>query len=472
MIATAAHDHEHAIAACMATNPHHALRTMRRHGLDASAWTDPGLRKLVATLSVMPPDVTVEAYLVRHGRELDDLAFNLRSEARPATLDWHCEQLAAQARQRKMRERIAMAASMAEEDPEKAIRDIADYARDMDRDDGRALVNALAYLQTDAPAADPIVVGLFDRGDKIAVIGSSKSRKTFFSLQLAVSCASGSALFGNAVQLPRRVLLIQFEVKAAHFHRRARMMLNALDIDPAKIEDRLTVYNARGHTVNHADIVRLVNAHRADLVILDPLYKLLQGDENSAEDVKPILSMFDRISESTGAAVMFVHHNAKGHAGDRQTRDRGAGSGVIARDFDTAIYITDHADGEDRFVLETICRNYPPRPAITVEWDYDHDKGGGCFKERADVKAEVRTQANAAKTSANTLNMDEFEAWVARHKTFGAARDLKKQAEIDGYKWARAAIEQAISKAVEARWLVAKDGPRGSKILSYVQGGK
>jgi RecA-family ATPase len=38
------------------------------------------------------------------------------------------------------------------------------------------------------------------------------------------------------------------------------------------------------------------------VVILDPLYKLLEGDENSAQDMKPLLAGFDRLAETTGAA--------------------------------------------------------------------------------------------------------------------------------------------------------------------------
>jgi putative DNA primase/helicase len=44
-------------------------------------------------------------------------------------------------------------------------------------------VNAARWITTTPPPVDAIIEGLFDRGDKVPIIGSSKARKTFFALQ-------------------------------------------------------------------------------------------------------------------------------------------------------------------------------------------------------------------------------------------------------------------------------------------------
>lgn len=53
-----------------------------------------------------------------------------------------------------------------------------------------AVVNGDSLACTEPPPQQPILDGLFDRGDKVVIIGSSKSRKTFFALQLALQLAA------------------------------------------------------------------------------------------------------------------------------------------------------------------------------------------------------------------------------------------------------------------------------------------
>ena len=90
----------------------------------------------------------------------------------------------------------------------------------------------------------------------------------------------------------------------------------------------------RGADFSPEQITPIVKRVGAELVVIDPLYKLVNGDENSAQDMK---AYFDRVMRETGAALLYVHHDAKGSAGDRNIRDRGAGSGVLARDYDAAL---------------------------------------------------------------------------------------------------------------------------------------
>jgi hypothetical protein len=123
------------------------------------------------------------------------------------------------------------------------------------------------------------------------------------------------------------------------------------------------------------------------VIIFDPLYKLVTGDENNAADMKPILSAFDRLAESSGAAVMYVHHDPKGHAGDRNIRDRGAGSNVLGRDYDCCITLTPHRDDPEAIVIEVLLRNYKPQQSFAIGWC------DGTFRT-ADLPAIAATSSN------------------------------------------------------------------------------
>lgn len=191
-----------------------------------------------------------------------------------------------------------------------------------------------------------------------------------------------------AIHSPVRVLYLNLEIKGANIHGRINRMCKALGVKPEAIQGNLIVMNLRGREVTEAHILALARRFRPEVIVIDPLYKMLTGDENQAADMKPILAMFDRITEQTNAVVVYVHHNPKGRAGDRDTRDRGAGSGVLARDFDSAIYLTDHANGPNRLVVSTIARNYPSTAPFTVAWDE------GRFVETDEPPVELTT-ANA-----------------------------------------------------------------------------
>lgn len=270
------------------------------------------------------------------------------------------------------------------------------------------LTDAATWISESPPPTEPVLLDTFDVGDKIPIIGSSKSRKSFFLLQLALMLASGRDFLFWRTAKQHRVLLIQLEVKEAHYWRRVHNLARAMGVTPEMIGDRLHVASWRGHEIKPGQIRALARRHHAQVIMLDPLYKLVPGDENLAVDMKPVLAEFDQLAEETGAAVLYVHHNPKGRAGDRDARDRGAGSGVIARDFDAAIYLTDHKE-DGLLVCETLLRNYAPQEPFTLEWD------NGRFVSRDDIEAVVRTSKNhkAAGRTGPTPTDDDALAVVA-----------------------------------------------------------
>jgi hypothetical protein len=263
------------------------------------------------------------------------------------------------------------------------------------------VVDASIYARDDAPPVDAILEDMFDTGDKFVLIGSSKARKTFFLLMLALSLSAGLERFLQwVIPKRRRVLVIQFEIKTAHYHRRVNRACKAMSLAPEAIADWLFIVNARGVAITLDQIGAIARQKRAEVVILDPLYKLLEGDENSAQDMKPLLAGFDRLAETTGAAIVYAHHNGKGFAGDRDARDRGAGSGVLARDFDAAAYLTDHAADDDLLVLSTLLRNYPRSEPVSIAWE------DGQFVLSASAPIE-RTSRNRQTSATRKVGIEE-----------------------------------------------------------------
>lgn len=252
-----------------------------------------------------------------------------------------------------------------------------------------AAVDAGEWHDADVEAPAQIIGDTLDAGAKGLIVGPSKCRKSFFALQTALSVAAGRNLLGMRIAAPHRVLLWQAEVPAAHYHRRLVHMMQSMGITPADLGARLSIIHGRGFrfgTMHGPELVRTVKQHRSGILLLDPAYRFLSGNESDPETVGAFLRMLDAVAE-TGCAVLTVHHTAKGHAGDRQTVDRASGSGYWARDFDCQLALTPHRDDE-LVVLETICRSYAPRQAVTLVFSE-----AGLF-EVSSVAPVVRTSQN------------------------------------------------------------------------------
>ncbi len=221
------------------------------------------------------------------------------------------------------------------------------------------------------PAPDPIVANLFERGDKIELIGPSKVRKSWFGIGLAAHVAAGRPFCGWPVPKPRRVVYINLEIKTDWIARRLQS-LSSYGLGPDEIGDRLKIVNARGKGGEIRTFLASLPARMPiDLIVVDPRYKLMEGDEddNNAADLRALLEAFDHAA-GNGPAILVVTHDGKGDAGARDIRDRGAGSSIASRDCDARIVLTPHvADPDNMLTVATLARNYPPTPSFSVVFD-------------------------------------------------------------------------------------------------------
>ena len=116
---------------------------------------------------------------------------------------------------------------------------------------------------------------------------------------------------------------------------------SALGIPP-KHYSFIDRWNLRGRTMpldklSPRLIRRCAAAGGYSLIILDPAYKVLTGDENSAAEMSEFCRHLDRIARDCNATLVFCHHHSKGAQGGKRSMDRASGSGVFARDPDALI---------------------------------------------------------------------------------------------------------------------------------------
>lgn len=207
----------------------------------------------------------------------------------------------------------------------------------------------LERLARNEPLSEPVIgteeAGLLRRGHKMLVQGPSKAGKSMLLIQLACAVAGGGTWMGYPCR-PGRVLYVNLEVDPASMDERFRRVADDVMCDGVESSrderlGRVDVWNLRGRACSMDELTpRLVRRCRGRgyaMVIIDPIYKVLVGDENSAADMARFCNEFDRVAAQTGASVVYCHHHSKSAMGYRRAIDRGSGSGVFGRDPDAIL---------------------------------------------------------------------------------------------------------------------------------------
>ena len=84
-------------------------------------------------------------------------------------------------------------------------------------------------------------------------------------------------------------------------------------------------------------LIKRAKKHDYIAIIIDPIYKIITGDENSADQMAKFCNNFDKVCTELGCSVIYCHHHSKGAQGAKRSMDRASGSGVFARDPDALL---------------------------------------------------------------------------------------------------------------------------------------
>lgn len=199
---------------------------------------------------------------------------------------------------------------------------------------------ALSEYKDDPPVLpEELIEGILRRGHKMLISGSSKAGKSFLLMELCIAIAEGTKWLGFPCR-KGRVLYVNLEIDPASAINRFMKIYEALGI-PMKNAESIVVWNLRGHAVPLDQLVpkliRRVRDQQFDAIIIDPIYKVITGDENNASEMGHFCNQFDRICTETGCSAIYCHHHSKGAQGAKKAMDRASGSGVFARDPDAQL---------------------------------------------------------------------------------------------------------------------------------------
>lgn len=203
-------------------------------------------------------------------------------------------------------------------------------------------METLSAYKDAAPALpEELIGGILRRGHKMLISGSSKAGKSFLLMELCVAIAEGREWISFNCK-KGRMLYVNLEIDPASAINRFMKIYEALGIPKNGLDD-IVIWNLRGFAVPLDQLVpklvRRVRDMKLDAIVIDPIYKVITGDENNASEMGAFCNQFDKICAQTGCASIYCHHHSKGSQGMKKAMDRASGSGVFARDPDAQLDI-------------------------------------------------------------------------------------------------------------------------------------
>ena len=239
------------------------------------------------------------------------------------------------------------------------------------------------------PLKEELIPGVLRVGHKMLVAGPSKAGKSFLLINLAISIAEGAEWLGMKCR-KGKVCYVNLELDEASCDRRFIEIYKKRGLKP-KNADNVFIWNLRGRSVQMNKLAPIM-VHRFKnkgfaAVIIDPIYKVITGDENNATEMSQFCSYFDQVATEMETSVIYCHHHSKGAAGKyANAADRSSGSGVFARDPDAILdlrelnvngltdkYKSEHPDACDVLTgweISGTLREFAPMPPKRIWFDY------------------------------------------------------------------------------------------------------
>uniref|UniRef100_UPI003EBE36D3 AAA family ATPase n=1 Tax=Dehalobacter restrictus TaxID=55583 RepID=UPI003EBE36D3 len=232
---------------------------------------------------------------------------------------------------------------------------------------------SMASVWDNLPDLAPVLIcDVLRQGHKMLLAGPSKAAKSFALIELCCAIAEGRKWF-NWSCAQGKIMYVNLELDRASCLHRFKGVYEALGWDPQNLNN-IDIWNLRGKSVPMdklaPKLIRRAQKKSYIAIIIDPIYKVITGDENSADQMANFCNQFDRVCTELGAAVIYCHHHSKGSQGNKRSMDRASGSGVFARDPDALLDLIE-LELNDNILMQEINKSVSH---VCKEWLNKHVK--------------------------------------------------------------------------------------------------
>lgn len=234
----------------------------------------------------------------------------------------------------------------------------------------------------------PLINNVLRKGHKMLISGPSKAGKSFALIELSIAIAEGIKWLRWECT-GGKVLYVNLELDRASCLHRFRDVYEAMGLSPKHL-DNIDIWNLRGKAVPMDNLapklIRRAAKKNYIAIIIDPIYKVITGDENSADQMANFCNQFDKVCTELEAAVIYCHHHSKGSQGGKRAMDRASGSGVFARDPDAILDLIELDISEELLKQQSnnavcdVCADY--LNSLYDNWEDDVSQDDMCSQVR------------------------------------------------------------------------------------------
>lgn len=171
---------------------------------------------------------------------------------------------------------------------------------------GGFIYEASSFLNLPLPEVPFYVKDWLPKQGKAEIYGQAKAGKSFLAIQLARCIASGEDFIGMETSRAP-VLYLQFELGAKILQDRMRSTGQSYDDVFLGTTFSMKLDTPSGQK----QFLRAIVAVEPKVIILDPFYKIISGDENESQDVIKITNFLDEIIEGFNCSILLLHHAGK-----------------------------------------------------------------------------------------------------------------------------------------------------------------
>ncbi len=314
-------------------------------------------------------------------------------------------------------------------------------------------LSTVSDLLANPPAMpETIIPGYAGRCDVVTLFGASKSLKTFTAIDLALQASSGGHWFTGRFSRPMRVGYIDGELRRSCFADRIRKVMDCTQIDLGESIDLWCLRDTGAPATVETFLWECgrLKSRKLDLLIIDNLSRFYPEwpgfSENDNTGMSKVIAIYQNLAREVDAAILLMHHTAKGIHDGRPVSDMGAGAGSIGRysDGNAAIgrFRPDGDDkGEPRWEFRAEPRNFPSASLPMKRHGYLWRPEGGFYpgdpvvasidpwdKSNTHAPAKTNTGDDLVPLGADATNryLTELRAGFSAHVAKGGGASLTK----------------------------------------------
>lgn len=186
------------------------------------------------------------------------------------------------------------------------------------------------FLSIEDPPTTWVVPGLLERGDRLIWTGYEGLGKSLTVRQIAVAAAAGIHPFRNETIPPQRVLYIDCENSERQGRKHFRRLEYIARMKNRRVPDGslYLIHKPVGIDLSRIDdsawLLERVTAHRPDLLVCGPFYRLHASDTEDESGARRVVRALDAARVLADCALIVEHHTPHGANGARSVRPIGS----------------------------------------------------------------------------------------------------------------------------------------------------